>query len=122
MRCGPYAMLVAFASILLACQSPALQGCPNWPNPEEQVIPVYRENPMYPVSAYRAEVEGYVEIAAVISREGRVTSATVIESLPPGVFDSSALRAYKTWRYCPLKEGAPDYPNPTTLRLSFRMP
>jgi TonB family protein len=112
-------LLSALASGFAACQTSLPPGCPNWPNENDYVIPIYRELPLYPRSAQRDGVGGYVTMEAVISRAGRVESAEVVESVPPGVFDRPALKALRAWRYCPLTADAPDYPNPTTVRLEF---
>lgn len=116
-----FAILVVFTSSLMACQSSPPRGCPNWPNPDGNVIPIRRVNPDYPIKAAREGVEGYVDLRAVITRDGRVESAEVVGGEPPGVFDSTALKAYRRWRYCPLEAGAPDFPNPTEVRLSFQL-
>jgi len=77
---------------------------------------------MYPEKAADAGVRGRVLIEATIARNGRVSDARVIDSEPPGVFDDVALAAFRKWRYCPLQQGDPDYPNPVKVALVFAPP
>ena len=137
------AVLILAAGYLATGCSAIPKGCPNWPNktaeggrtgpatingmasewPDDMdiVVPIHTTPPRYPRSAQQKGITGYVEIEAQIGRDGRVRSAKVIKSEPPEIFDDSALRAYKQWRYCPLAEEAPDYPDPVKVKLSFEL-
>ena len=66
-----------------------------------QVIPLVRINPQYPRNELLGGVEGWVKIQFVVFPDGSVSSPRVIESKPPRVFDSSALRAIKKWKFKP---------------------
>ena len=66
-----------------------------------QVIPLVRINPQYPRNELLGGVEGWVKIQFVVLPDGSVSSPRVIESKPPRVFDSSALRAIKKWKFKP---------------------
>ena len=64
--------------------------------------------PIYPVAARKAGVEGKVVLSIVIDREGRVVELEVVESEPPGVFDEAVIEALRKWRYRPaIKDGEP---------------
>jgi len=65
----------------------------------EHTSPVYREAPEYPAGASKQNVEGYVQLSFDIEKDGSVTSASVIKSVPDGVFDEAALKAISKWRY-----------------------
>lgn len=58
-----------------------------------------RPAPAYPDAA--GEARGRVTVQFTIDAQGRVSDAKVVDSAPPGVFDSAALSAVKTWRYRP---------------------
>ena len=60
-----------------------------------QVIPLVRINPQYPRNELLAGVEGWVKVRFTVEPDGSVSSPKVVESKPPRVFDSSALRAIK---------------------------
>lgn len=66
-----------------------------------EAVPLVRTNPIYPIRAARRGTEGWVEIEFAITEDGGVDSARVVESNPPSVFDSAALRAVSKWRYRP---------------------
>ena len=48
-----------------------------------------------------AGVEGWVKVIFTVEPDGSVSSPKVVESKPPRVFDSSALRAIKKWKFKP---------------------
>ena len=66
-----------------------------------QVIPLVRINPQYPRNELLAGVEGWVKVKFIVEPDGSVSSPRVIQSKPPRVFDSSALRAIKKWKFKP---------------------
>ena len=59
-----------------------------------------RVEPVYPPLALRAHVEGVVILEAVVDRDGRVESVTVLRSIP--LLDAAAIAAVRQWRYSPL--------------------
>ena len=63
--------------------------------------PLYCPEPAYPRSARRRGVEGHVMVRFTVDARGRVEEVRVVESEPKGVFDGSALRAVKGWRFEP---------------------
>ena len=69
----------------------------------------------------RERIEGYVEIEASIGPRGQVVDPVVVDSEPPGEFDSAALFAYSQWQYCPPTGGA-RYPERIWTRLPFDFP
>lgn len=66
-----------------------------------QLVPLVRINPQYPRNELLGGVEGWVKIKFVVMPDGSVSSPKVIDSKPPRVFDSSALRAIKKWKFKP---------------------
>lgn len=87
---------------------------------DSDVVPVVRVNPQYPIRARERGTEGWVELEFTISAAGTVKEARVIAAKPRGVFDRSALRAIKKWKYNPkIEDGvAVDRPG-VTVRLTF---
>ena len=61
---------------------------------------VSRVEPVYPPLAVRAHVQGVVILEAVVDRQGRVESVTVLRSIP--LLDAAAVEAVGQWRYSPL--------------------
>lgn len=65
---------------------------------------VLKRTPLnYPARAKAKDLEGYVVLSLFISASGRVEDARVLESDPPGVFDSAAIRAVKSWVFTPAR-------------------
>ncbi len=75
------------------------------PPPQElqfrEVLPSSFITPAYPEDAELAGIEGYVVVAFTVTRSGSVTNLRIAESVPPGVFDSEALRAGERLRFQP---------------------
>jgi len=64
--------------------------------------------PLYPFAAKRKNIEGSVTLRFVVTKDGDVLEPEVVESEPPEVFDSSALKAIARFKFKPaVKDGRP---------------
>ncbi|QYK12141.1 M56 family metallopeptidase [Shewanella rhizosphaerae] len=79
--------------------------------------PVMRIEPAYPAEAAKQSVEGYVQLAFDIDKQGKVSNVSVIESSPAGVFDVEAVKALSQWRY----EASPEGVSQAKVQLDFMM-
>ena len=75
----------------------------------------------YPPDALRKNVEGWVELAYVVTPEGKVASVSVTAASPAGVFDAAAVRALSRVRYKPALQGGKPVAVSTKLRIAFKM-
>lgn len=57
--------------------------------------------PRYPVKAEQGKISGNVILRFIVTKEGRVSNAQIIQSDPAGVFDESALDAVRDYRFEP---------------------
>jgi len=74
--------------------------------------------PLYPEHARRQHKTGVVTLKFQVDAEGRVHQPSVVEALPQGVFEESALGAIVRWRFAPaMRQGRPV---PTWLILPVR--
>ncbi|MGE0083922.1 MAG: TonB family protein [Desulfococcaceae bacterium] len=64
-----------------------------------------RVPPIYPMTAKRRGIEGWVRVRFVVSKDGSVGSIKVVESKPSGIFDQSVVRCVSGWRFQPGKVG-----------------
>lgn len=65
---------------------------------------VLSRSPMtYPAGAMKKRIKGYVLINLLIDTDGSIEAAKVLQSSPPGVFDSAALSGIRSWRFAPGK-------------------
>jgi len=60
---------------------------------------IYRVQPVYPLLARQARIQGTVLLRAVISREGTIENLQVVSGHPMLV--QSAIDAVRHWRYRP---------------------
>lgn len=68
-----------------------------------QAAPTSRVNPTYPARAQRRGMEGYVEVAFTIRRDGSVdgSSIRITDAQPRRVFDDAAREAIGQWQFEP---------------------
>lgn len=65
-------------------------------------------SPEYPAEAARQRQSGTVRLQLKLEADGRVVDASVVDATPPGVFEDSALRAFRAARFAPArKDGRP---------------
>lgn len=69
-----------------------------------EYLPIVKVAPVYPRKAASRGIEGYVVLSFTVTETGAVTDPVVIESVPPGVFDRSAIRAALKFKYKPRVE------------------
>ncbi|MGG7054957.1 TonB family protein [Nitrosomonas sp. ANs5] len=70
--------------------------------------PRSRSRFVYPKSAKKRGIEGYVVLSILIDLNGSVDKVQVLESSPTGVFDDAAIAGIKHWQFSPaLYQGAP---------------
>lgn len=65
--------------------------------------PVRTVEPKYPASARNASIEGLVKIKMLITYEGKVTEASIVESSGHAEMDANALEAVYKWRFSPAR-------------------
>ena len=75
--------------------------------------------PVYPMIARRARVQGRVTLRAVISAQGTIESLQVIDGHPMLV--SAALDAVKQWRYKPYMLSGQPVEVETTVFVNFHI-
>ncbi|QFR50147.1 energy transducer TonB [Sulfurimonas lithotrophica] len=57
----------------------------------------------YPESAAKDGIKGFVIVNLLISKDGSVELAKIIESQPEGVFDNTVLNGVRGWRFTPAR-------------------
>lgn len=62
---------------------------------------LFRVNPIYPYAAKRRNLTGDLLLRFVVNDGGNVENVEVIKSTPKGVFEESAIRAVRKWRFKP---------------------
>jgi len=75
---------------------------------DSDVIPLVRQNPVYPPKALSRKIEGYVTARLQITPEGTVDDVEIIEAKPRGVFEREAIRALYRYKFKPkMLDGKP---------------
>jgi protein TonB len=89
---------------------------------DTDVIPIVRVNPQYPLRASERGIEGWVEVRFTISKLGTVKDPRVLNSHPSSIFDRSALKAIRKWKYNPkIEDGEPMERPGVNVRLKFQL-
>ncbi|MCH4810291.1 energy transducer TonB [Vreelandella neptunia] len=99
--------------------APEAQPAPsNEPVSVGQATPTSRVNPSYPARAQRRGMEGFVEVAFMIRRDGSVdaSSIRVTNAQPRRVFEDAAQEAIAQWQFEPS-----DQLRNATQRIEFQL-
>ncbi len=87
---------------------------------DTDVVPIVRVNPQYPLRASERGIEGWVIVEFTISKLGTVKDPKVLQSHPSSIFDRSALKAIRKWKYNPkIEDGEPVERPGVKVRLTF---
>lgn len=71
-------------------------------------VPLEREAPAYPDAVRATGIEGTVEVALTVLRDGRVGWVRVLSAAPPGYFEQAATEGVRRWRFNPARlDGVP---------------
>jgi TonB family protein len=73
--------------------------------------------PLYPPDAQNAKIQGVVIIEATIDREGRVSDARILRSIPQ--LDEAALTAVRQWEFTPTVVDGSPVPVIMTVTVNF---
>jgi protein TonB len=68
---------------------------------DQPLITLTRLPPVYPFRAKQRNIQGWVKVRFVVTTQGTVERATIVEAQPPGVFDHSVIRCVTGWRFRP---------------------
>ncbi len=92
-----------------------------------KIIPakiISRSVPKYPSRAQSSGVEGWVSVSFMINTKGIPEEIKIVESQPEGVFDKSAIKAVKKWRFSPARNertGLPVESLISSTKLQFKL-
>lgn len=75
--------------------------------------------PVYPETARKKGVEGWVELAFTVTPKGTVEDVEVRNASPANVFDDSAVRAIRGWRFEPVERNGEKIAQRAMVRLRF---
>jgi TonB family protein len=75
--------------------------------------------PVYPPEAFRAGIEGWVEVEFTVNERGTTGDIVVVAAEPLGVFDAAATAAVAAWRYRPRIVNGQPVAQRTSVTLRF---
>lgn len=110
-----FIFVIAANTIAIGQDAPVRAGAPGVSHPHLQQTIV----PVYPPLAVAARVTGTVLLEAIIDQTGRVTSATIVKSIP--LLDAAALESVRKWRFEPPRLGEREVRFATTVTFDFRL-
>ena len=90
---------------------------------DRDVVPLVRVDPQYPPQARQRRIEGWVDIEFTIGPAGTVEDPKIIGANPRSVFEQSALRAVRRWRYnAKMVDGVAVARHGVQVRIRFKLP
>ena len=105
----------------VAAPSSALDQMPEFPGGMEALNTYLRNNIRYPQEAQKAGIQGRVIIQFIVSKDGSITDAEVVESVDPQL-DAEGLRLIKNmprWKPCMRKGQAIRVKQTLPIRFAF---
>jgi TonB family protein len=91
--------------ILVAGLCAAAQSAAAWVPCEQRGVappkPIQREAPAYPPAVRATGIEGTVEVALTVLRDGSVGWVRVVRAEPRGYFEQAAWEGVRGWRFAP---------------------
>lgn len=109
--------------LLPALELPLLED-PTWyPAKQVDVHPtaLYPIKPGYPDEGAEQGVEGNVVLLLLIDEAGTVKEAAVMEANPEGVFEESALAAFRNARFSPAQKNGRAVKSRVLIRVSYEL-
>ncbi|AMN48241.1 hypothetical protein ACG33_14270 [Steroidobacter denitrificans] len=79
-------------------------------------------DPIYPESALKRGIEGWIELTFTVTPNGSVNDIEVRNASPAGVFDDAAIRAVRSWRFVPVTHNGEKIAQRAMVRLRFALP
>jgi len=110
-----FIFVIAANTIAIGQDAPVRAGAPGVSHPHLQQTSV----PVYPPFAVAARVTGTVLLEAIIDQTGRVTSTTIVKSIP--LLDAAAMESVRKWRFEPPRIGGREVRFATTVTFDFRL-
>ncbi len=89
---------------------------------DEEVVPLVRIAPLYPSRAARLKIEGWVKMEVLIDNLGSVKEVKVLESHPSSIFNRSAIKAMKRWRFRPKVVNGVAVSRTAEQQINFKLP
>jgi TonB family protein len=80
-------------------------------------VPLQRDAPAYPDAVRATGIEGTVELALTVLRDGSVGWVSVVRAEPRGYFEQAATEGVRRWRFAPALQGG----EPVECRLRTRV-
>lgn len=107
--------------VLLVLLGTGAQAAAAWVPCEQKGVvppkPIQREAPAYPQAVRATGIEGSVEVALTVLRDGGVGWVRVVRAEPRGYFEQAATEGVRRWRFAPATQGG----EPIECRLRTRV-
>lgn len=85
----------------------------------ENLKPVTKVPPVYPVEAKKAKIQGTVMLSTIIGKDGAVENLSVVSG--PSALQAAALDAVRQWRYEPYLLNGDPVEVETTVKIVFTL-
>lgn len=88
----------------------------------DQLMPFIKVQPNYPSRATARGIEGFVDVVFDVSAMGTTENIRVTHAEPSTIFNSSVIKAIKSWKYKPrLVEGVATKTSDVRERITFKL-
>jgi TonB family protein len=95
----------------------AVRNAPLYVSP----IPIYKPEPDYTPEAFRAKVQGFLELRITIDNSGNVTDVRELSTPLGKGLDERAIKTVRTWRFKPATRNGKPVAVRTKVEISFSL-
>ncbi|MEN6584536.1 MAG: TonB family protein [Sulfuricella sp.] len=108
---------------LPSIEVPLLEDPTYYPAQEVDVHPtaLHVIQPVYPTEAANTNMAGSVTLVLLLDESGKVQDITVEESSPPGIFDRSALEAFRNARFTPAQRHGRAVKSRVRIKVTYEL-
>jgi len=109
----------ATATTAVAGSQASLPAPVETPLPDRDLEAVSTPQPLYPPAAFRAGIEGWVEVDFTVTADGSTRDVEVAAAQPGEVFDAAAVAAVANWTFRPRVVNGRPVPQRSSVTLRF---
>lgn len=111
------------SSLLPALEMPLIEDPTYYPAKQLDLHPVALDSikPAYPEKGVELGVDGKVILLLLVDEGGVVKDASVVEADPEGIFEESALTAFRNARFAPAQKNGRAVKSRVLIRVSYEM-
>ena len=110
-------------SLLPQIEAPLVEDPTFYPAAQVDITPraLHPVKPAYPERARKEDIGGYITLLLLIDERGAVREISVAEAVPEGVFEESAVEAFRHARFAPAERKGRPVKSRALIRVTYEV-